>query len=205
MQGRGPAEPVTGLAHAAGLGAASWPDSSPRAGTLDQADLRAARGRAGLAGAELTGGSSWTAHRGAQRGSWQTACRHLPLALTSDRGPPRHLHHEAVCKVLAFEYLVLSCPGRHNHHPHFWVKKLRLGGLTRPPRVGGARGRSEPDPWPNALPETPVSSWQPEQQGRSFGGPVGNGTLSWPTQALIDGAPAPGEWAGLGALHLHNS
>lgn len=86
---------VTGLAHAAGLGAASWPDSSPRAGTLDQADLRAARGRAGLAGAELTGGSSWTAHRGAQRGSWQTACRHLPLALTSDRGPPRHLHHEA--------------------------------------------------------------------------------------------------------------
>lgn len=69
--------------------------------------------------------------------------------------------------MLAFEYLVLSCPGRHNHHPHFWVKKLRLGGLTRPPRVGGARGRSEPDPWPNALPETPVAGpqlWGPSGQ-----------------------------------------
>lgn len=78
-----------------GLGTASWPHSSPRAGTLDQADPRAARGPAGLARAELAGGSSWTGHRGTQRGSWQTACRQRPLALTSDQGLPQRVHHEA--------------------------------------------------------------------------------------------------------------
>lgn len=92
--GTGPSRAATGLAHAVVWG--------PRAGHTQAQGLglltRRTRGQPEARQAWPE--PSWLAApagqaTGEQRGSWQTACRQRPLALTSDRGLPQRVHHEA--------------------------------------------------------------------------------------------------------------